>query len=92
MSIDIKHAREMAENTLFADGPNVIGSSSWFRCCAIEHAHQVIALLEKLAAVSAARDEACDIAEAETLDDTWSQDRDKRTIRRLNELRKVGQP
>lgn len=48
-------------------------------------------LSEQLAAMTAARDEACEIAEAETLDDTWSQDRDKRTIRRLNELRKVGQ-
>jgi hypothetical protein len=49
-------------------------------------------LRSQLAALAAARDEACEIATFEVTNDELDQDREKRVMRRLAELRKVGKP
>jgi hypothetical protein len=53
--------RAFAESTLNQTGPNVIGSANWFRNRAVDHAQTILHLLDKLAAVEAARDKACDL-------------------------------
>lgn len=51
--------------------------------CNKAYAITIPALVEAL-------NEACDIAEAETMDETWSREQNKRTLVRIAELRNVG--
>ena len=57
-----------------------------------ERAELEISLLEiRIVALKEALNEACDIASGECLDETWDREQNKRTLARIEELRKVGE-